>query len=462
MNFRRPDLSGWRWVEPALAAVVLAGIGFCAWYFWVNHYLPQPFLYDRADTYGDWFNTAGWARDAGAYDAWKTIYPPLSFVFLRLVGLDACYGNAPGGAALAAVRACDTVGLSAIWLIFLLNVALVWFTFRKIDPKTALPRTICVALGFPMLDGLERGNLMLITFTCLLLALGPILRSARLRWLCAGLAVNFKVYLIAAFIPLLLKRRWRWVEGALLAVILVFMLSYAILGRGTPMEIADNIIQFSNGTIYSVLDIWHGTNYRPLVSLMTDGGFPFVALIGSQAVDVILFLIPAVQRLVQLLIVVAAASVWLRPEAVPTYRVINLGLLLAMITSDAGLYSLAYFMLFVMMEPWRGFGRRFAIIACYILAIPMDIPIEGLPDFPQDLAFGGERTMVSNFIVIGPFLRPFIVMMIAVALSLTTIVEVWRDVRLQGWSGRWRLRRDAPLLPWVRRPTPATASGDNG
>lgn len=29
---------------------------------------------------------------------------------------------------------------------------------------------------------------------------------------------------------------------------------------------------------------------------------------------------------------------------------------------------------------------------------------------------------------------------------------VWTDVRYQGWADRWRMRRDAPLLPWVARP----------
>ena len=29
---------------------------------------------------------------------------------------------------------------------------------------------------------------------------------------------------------------------------------------------------------------------------------------------------------------------------------------------------------------------------------------------------------------------------------------VWTDVRYQCWADRWRLRHNAPLLPWVARP----------
>lgn len=452
-------LSGWRWVEPALAAVIVTSICWVAWFLFANHYLPSPFFYVPGDIYADWFNTAFWARDKGTYDSWKTVYPPLSFVFLRLLGLDRCYPEHRSydfSAGLAA-RECDWVGIVAIWLIFAVNLVLIWRTFRKLDLQTALPRTICVGLGMPMLNGLERGNLVLIAFTCLLLATGPILRSARLRWLFAGLAVNFKVYLIAAIIPLLLKRRWRWVEGALIAVVLVYMISYALLGRGTPMEIVDNIRNFSSGEAVAVLDVWSSTTYNALRSLLQGRNFPVTLIFGSKLVNFLSFALPALLHFTQLLILAAAAAAWVRPERIPAYRLINLGVLMALITSEAGGYTPAFFMLFVMMERWEGFGRRWAIIACYVLAIPLDIDIEKLPPVVRDTYFGGETVEISYAVTVGPFIRPLIIMTIAMALSLTTIRAVWMDVRLQGWAGRWRLRRDAPLLPGVRRPKPRGA-----
>ena len=47
-----------------------------------------------------------------------------------------------------------------------------------------------------MMWGLDRGNVILITYIFVLLAYGPLVRSAQWRWLYAGLAVNMKVYLI--------------------------------------------------------------------------------------------------------------------------------------------------------------------------------------------------------------------------------------------------------------------------
>ena len=118
-------------------------------------------------------------------------------------------------------------------------------------------------------------------------------------------------------------------------------------------------------------------------------------------------------------------------------------ILLVMVTSEAGGYSQIYFMLFVMMEPWRGFGRCWAIIACYILAIPLDIIVDKTPPIPTESYLGGGPTFINYFVTIGPFVRPMIIMSIAVALSLVTVREVWSDIR-----------HDLPLLPGVRRPAP--------
>ncbi|RYZ83351.1 MAG: hypothetical protein EOP06_20150, partial [Proteobacteria bacterium] len=201
-------------VETLAATAIAVGLVYCTWHFFYYYYLPQPFFYEPADIFADWFNTAYWARDPGTYDVWKTLYPPISFVFLRIFGIDSCYPKlrpyltqdlSPGLAA----RECDWIGLAALAIIFFVNLFLIYRVFRRWDRKTAVQRTICLGLGLPMLDGLERGNLVLVSFMLLLLAFAPLVRSAWVRWLCAGAMVNFKVYLIAPILALLLKRRWQ-------------------------------------------------------------------------------------------------------------------------------------------------------------------------------------------------------------------------------------------------------------
>jgi hypothetical protein len=442
--------------EYAGAAFIIVGLAYCGWHLAVNGYLPQPFFYEPFDTYADWFNTAFWSRDKGTYDVWKTIYPPLSFVFLSIFGIDRCYPERRSwdpSAGLAA-RGCDWLGMGTLYAIFFVNIVLVFIAFRKIDRRTAVPRTIAVALGLPMVDALERGNLVLVSFTCLLLAFGPILKSARARWVAIGLAINFKVYLIAALVPLLAKRRWRWVESGLISAVVVYLASYAILGRGTPLEIYNNIREFSQLPAAQIMDLWYTTTYQPLVSLLQSDAFPFVLMIGSRNVELLSIIIPTLQHSTQALLVLAALFVCLRPEAIPSYRVANLGLLLAVTTSEAGGYTQIYFMLFTMMEPWRGFGRKWAILACYLLAIPLDIAIDKAPPVARDLYFGAGSTIINYHVTIGPFIRPLIIMTIAVALSLVTIGQVWADVRAQQWRLRWRFRDDARLLAGRGDPIP--------
>ena len=451
-----------RWIEYLLAWVLVILLIRAGWNLYTYGYLPQPFFYEPSDTWMDWFNTAYWARDPGAYDVWGTIYPPLSFVVIRLFGIDACYARSSLTSTLLTIRDCDWVGIAAMHAIFALNVALIALTFRKIDPRTALPRTIALAFGMPMLFALERGNILLLTFSSFLLAFGPLLHSARLRWLFAGLAINFKVYLLGAIIALLLKRRWKWVEGALLATVLVYGLSYLLLGSGTPVEIIQNITRYAGGfQAGQVLDIWYSITYLPLISLLEGAAFPVSSAVGSELADWGLLILPALIRTGQLLIALAALATWLRPEVVPTHRAIFLGLAMALISSEAGGYTQILIVMLVFMERWRGIARPLAIVLCYVLCLPADIIVGSVPPFVRDSYLAGRAVEIHTGVGLGVFLRPGILIAIAIALACATIRDVWLDIRLPGNRVRWRFRRDAAILPDVIAGRRQTGSGED-
>ena len=52
-----------------------------------------------------------------------------------------------------------------------------------------------MGLGLPMLYALERGNLLILCFTCFVLGYGDLLRQRWLRCLALASAMNFKPYL---------------------------------------------------------------------------------------------------------------------------------------------------------------------------------------------------------------------------------------------------------------------------
>jgi hypothetical protein len=149
---------------------------------------------------------------------------------------------------------------------------------------------------------------------------------------------------------------------------------------------------------------------------------------------------------VQAAILLAAAAVWLRPEAVSMRRLTGLALSLALITSESGGYSQALIVLFAFMEPWRGFGAKWAIVAAYILCFQFDLSLDRAPPVTRDTFLWGYTAIVEYHIMIGPFIRPAIVLSIPFALSCVTMRDVWIDIRKQGWKTRWRFRHDAPIM----------------
>lgn len=449
---------GW-WIEMLLAAVVLALLVYDVWYFDQKGYLPQPFFYEPSDTLMDWFNTAYWSRDPGAYDSWRTIYPPLTFVVIRMLGFDRCYASNEG----LPSRDCDWLGIVSILTIFVIDIVICWLTFRKIDRRTALPRTIALALGMPMLFTLERGNILLLTFTCFMLALGPLLASARLRWLAAGLAINFKVYIVAAFAVQLLKRRWRWTEGVALATVGVYLLSFAIFGSGSPIEIYENISNYSTGfTVSRVLDIYYSVTYQPLIGLLGGVDFPVMRVMGSDLQEIGLAVIVPLMRGGQVILVLALAIAYLRPEVVSSTRLAALGMCLALITSEAGGYTQILVIALVFMERWKGVARPVALVSCYVLCLPGDFVFGVSNEMWRDSWLSGFFVEIEIGVGLGFFLRPGLLIVIGIALSLSTMNDVWRDIRAQGWRSRWRLRGDTPLMTGVDRPVrPETTAPDH-
>ena len=67
-----------RW-EHGFAVPVLLGLIYCVGHLLVEGYLPQPFFYQPFDVWMDWFNTAFWSHNPGAYDSWSTSTPQYHF-----------------------------------------------------------------------------------------------------------------------------------------------------------------------------------------------------------------------------------------------------------------------------------------------------------------------------------------------------------------------------------------------
>lgn len=75
-----------KWLHVFLAINIFSIVYYALYFIKFNH-TPSPFIYDKGDTFMDFFNTLYWSYDINRYTVWQSIYPPLNFLFLKLVNL---------------------------------------------------------------------------------------------------------------------------------------------------------------------------------------------------------------------------------------------------------------------------------------------------------------------------------------------------------------------------------------
>jgi hypothetical protein len=434
-----------------LAALMLLALLRSAYVTVQLGYLPAPFYPDSTDTFRDWFSVANWAHVKGAYDTWLAVYPPLSFLLIKYMGLPGCYHEDMS----MAVRDCDWLGILLLHLFVVLNGVIASMTFMRLDRRTALPRAFTLTAGMPMLFGLERGNIILLCVATSMLGWGPLIRSARLRWFFVGLSVNFKVYLIAGVLVHLIRRRWLWVEGALIATVAVYIVSFALFGAGNPAELTANLLNFAQGfysTQATAVAIWYNTTYSTMYQVLTDSTAPVTFLLGSRIVERLTITLLVLIRSSQLVVLCSLVAAWLRPEVVSPHRLTLLGMGFVMLAQENPPYALPIIIYLVFMERWKGWLVPVALVLTYLISLPIDLNL-GSSVWVEQFSYIGNRFVSSErALQLGMFIRPLGHTLIPVCLAVDTILTVVKDVREDGWQWRWRFRQDAPLLPRVKRP----------
>jgi len=410
--------------EALLALAVVASAGWTLRFFVEFGYLPQPFVFDTNDTYMDWFNTAYWANNRGIYDVWRSIYPPLSFVFLDATSLPGCYLHDSFTA-----RDCDWLARSTIHGFYVIDVVLAWVCFRRLDRRTAPMRTVAIALGLPMLFTLERGNLILVAFAFFMIAYGPVTASKRWRWFAAAVTINFKPYLVLPMLAHAVKRDWRTLEVAGIATIALYLVTLALVGSGTPAELASNTanwVVFQGGQVWN--EVNYSTSYAPLLMFRTLD-IPLLQFVPSRLIETIEFLVPIVIRSSQLIALAALAAAWLQPKALPAHRIAAILLGAYLVTQSPGGYTQLFLLFLVLMEPWKGAGPIVAIACAYLLCLVGDWPLATVLDVTGS-SWIGERTVTASFgLTAGHFIRPGLIVLIVWTLSLDSIARVVRAHR---------------------------------
>jgi len=427
----KPLLPSWA-VECLLMLTIPWGLYRLVDYFFSAGFLPLPFVFDTSDTFMDWFNPAYYARNGLAYTEYVSVYAPLSFVLLEILGEPACYNSAlyPKQA-----RECDVVGIAAILIIFALCAILAAVAFYKRDRKTFFYRSVAFGLGLPMLYALERGNLIMIAFIFFIMLYGDLVRGRIAQAITAGLMINMKSYLLFPVLSMAVKRDWRLLELAGIATIGIYLVTMTIYGSGTPWELMNNLnVWFSamSGIVWD--QISYSTTYQPFLQFDTNF-YPIRAFISDRTIEYITIFINTEVFASRVIALVCVGFAWLYPKAISKERLALFLLLQSFVSTNPGGYGFSLILFLIFLERWTNPLVGTAIVMAYILSIPTD--------FVLVTALQVERTSwLSQRIVstvyglsVGALLRPMAVVIILWSLALDTLITVHKLIR-----------RERPLL----------------
>jgi hypothetical protein len=400
----------------------LISLAYVAWRFSGLGYLPQPFHYRASEPFLDVYETAAWAHRSGAYDLWRSTYPPLSFVLLKLVSIEKCYG---GGA--AAARACDWPPLALLLGAFLLNFALVYVTYARSNASTAIARTIAVAAGLPMLYAVERGNLLVLCFTFFVIGYGEVVRGERWRYIALAFAVNVKPYLLFSVIPPLLQRRWKWLIGFTIACGGIYFLTFVVNGEGSPAQLLGDELGYARPGDNGVFsDLYYATSLWPIIHLLRAPLPGFSAL--SAALT---FLLTALTRVAQAGGLLCFAGAAFRPESVQLRRLGALiaAIALATFTSGSAGYGQIFLFFLIFFEPWRGRLAPIVIVFTYLLCLPLDLVVAQLGHWREVSFLSGRSVTQTAGVSVGQFARPLALIVISYALIALNFADILRGDR---------------------------------
>jgi hypothetical protein len=406
-----------------LAILVLAGLILAAWRLVHEGYLPQPFYYRVSESLMDLYSPAMWANRGDAYTRWHSLYPPLSFLYLRLTSLGACYAGGD-----FAARDCDWLASVALFAVFLGNLALVFANYRLADPRTALPRTIAMGLGLPMLYALERGNLLIPCFTCFVLGYGDLIRRRWIRSAALAVTMNFKPYLVFITLPLVVKRRWAYLAWCIGFGAAIYMATVLWYGSGGPLEMIANETHYAGAPSKSYFgDLYFATDYWPLIRLLHD--YPPGLRLGSAATSQAWSLgLTLLLRLTQVAALALVAIAMFRPQGVDVRRLgalVAVGAITAYTTGSSG-YAQIFLFFLVFYEPWRGPTRITVLVAAYLLCIPIDYVILPLVNQSAYSWLGGRMVTPADGVSVGQFVRPALLLVIQTGLIVLNLQDIFR------------------------------------
>ena len=402
-----PTLNSERMTRLLVAGCVIQ-IAACI-YYWLslaeNGYLPSPFVYDKADTFMDFFHPMYWADEPGRYTEWGSVYPPLNFLFLKGVRW-LLFGQVHESDAFTLRDSAKPL----IPYIVAAFAAAPLFVFRHdlwrgfTATQKALLFVICL-LSPPMLFTIERGNLIIFALGFLALALA---KPGWTRTFAIGMLINIKPYFALYLVAFAISQRPKELVSCTMMAGAIFLLSGIMLDEHF-MEFFQNLLQFSQDQIlFSPRELLDLPSSISAFSSVLRMYLYFVGNLSIVGLD-IAAIIPLIESIKWLAILAAFFSLGFGGRRIPiettlaatTIAIANLGVWV-------GGYS---FILYVCLIPilCRLTYYRIYLACVFLIFMPIDVISMYSENLGTRYAYLSDiTTSVDWQLSLGAFLRPVV------------------------------------------------------
>jgi hypothetical protein len=400
-------LNGGRTTRLLFACCVIQIAGFI--YYWLsfaeNGYLPSPFIYDKADTFMDFFHSMYWADEPGRYTDWGSVYPPLNFLFLKGARW-LLFGQLHESDAFT-LR--DSAKPLIPYLVAAFAAAPLFVFRRDLWRGFTIAQTTLVFVTFllslPFLFTIERGNLIIFAMGFFALALA---KPGAMRAFAIGMLINIKPYFALYLVALAISQRPKELVSCTMMAGAIFLISGILLDEHF-LEFVRNLLLFSQDqNLFSPREVLalpssvSAFTHVLRMYLYSGGNLSISGLdIGS--------IMTLVESIKWLAILAAFVSLGLGGRRIPiettlaatTIAITNLGIFV-------GGYS---FILYVCLIPifCRLRYRKIYLAGVFLIFMPIDVITLFSENLGSRYAYLSDASVWVDFQVsLGAFLRPIV------------------------------------------------------
>ena len=210
----------------ALLVINFLSIIYYLFYFIKFNHTPAPFIYDKNDTFMDFFNTLYWSYDINRYEIWQSIYPPLNFIFLKIINFIITGGfyTEPFD-----MRQNNTGLVSFIVISFFLMPLFILKSYDWLNIKGKISVFLIFVTSAPFLFTLERGNLIIYSLPILYFFFH---KESISRIISLSFLINIKPYLGVLLIPSFLRNKYKECIMLILYSATIYIFTSIYLGSG--------------------------------------------------------------------------------------------------------------------------------------------------------------------------------------------------------------------------------------